>query len=253
MISRPFITLIYREIWRFLVLWKQTIMPGIISSALYIIIFGHALGSRIGKINNVEYMNFIIPGLIMMSIINQSYQNSSSSIMQAKYLKFIEDYLIAPISGFELSLSFIIGGMMRGIVNGFAIIITCWILTDITINNYLLSLFFIGIVSFTFGAVGVIIGIISKTWDQVGVFSNFVFMPLSMLGGVFWSIDMLPESWQIISLLNPLYWMINGLRFSMIGISEMSVYVSIIISIIFAFIFFLIASILFSTGYKIKS
>ena len=98
-----------------------------------------------------------------------------------------------------------------------------------------------------------IIGIISKTWDQVGVFSNFVFMPLSMLGGVFWSIDMLPESWQIISLLNPLYWMINGLRFSMIGISEMSVYVSIIISIIFAFIFFLIASILFSTGYKIKS
>ena len=135
----------------------------------------------------VDYIIYIIPGLTMMSVINMAYQNSSSSIMQAKYLKFIEDYLIAPISGFELSLSFIIGGMMRGIMNGFAIILTCWILTDITINNYFLTFFFIGIVSFTFGAVGVIIGIISKTWDQVGVFSNFVFMPLSMLGGVFWS------------------------------------------------------------------
>ena len=141
--SKPFITLVYREVWRFLVLYKQTIMPGIISSGLYVIIFGHALGTRIRfDFNNVEYIHFIIPGLTMMSVINQSYANSSSSIMQAKYLKFIEDYLIAPVSGFELSMSFIIGAILRGVINGILILLTCSLLTSFDINNYLLSLFF---------------------------------------------------------------------------------------------------------------
>ena len=109
------------------------------------------------------------------------------------------------------------------------------------------------IVSCAFGAIGVIVGIVSKTWDSVGVWGTFVFMPLSMLGGVFWSIDMLPESWRFIALLNPLYWMINGLRYSMLGISEISIIFSIVISIIFAIVFTIIASVMFSKGYKIKS
>ena len=253
MINRPFLTLVYREVWRFLVLYKQTIMPGIITSALYMVIFGQALGSRIRLENNVEYIIFIIPGITMMSVISQSYANSSSSIMQAKYLKFIDDYLIAPVSGFELSMSFIIGAILRGVINGILIIITCSLFTNLTIVNYSLSLFFLVVVSCVFGAVGVIVGIVAKTWDSVGVLGTFVFMPLSMLGGVFWSIDMLPESWAFIALFNPLYWMINGLRYSMIGISEISIIFSITISIIFAILFTTIASVMFSKGYKIKS
>ena len=253
MINRPFLTLVYREVWRFLVLYKQTIMPGIITSALYMVIFGQALGSRIRLENNVEYIIFIIPGITMMSVISQSYANSSSSIMQAKYLKFIDDYLIAPVSGFELSMSFIIGAILRGVINGILIIITCSLFTNLTIANYSLSLFFLVVVSCVFGAVGVIVGIVAKTWDSVGVLGTFVFMPLSMLGGVFWSIDMLPESWRLVTLINPLYWMINGLRYSMLGVSEISIYFSITISIVFAFLFTAIASILFSKGYKIKS
>jgi len=253
MIYRPFLTLVYREVWRFLVLYKQTIMPGIISSALYMVIFGQALGSRIKLENDVEYMIFIIPGLTMMSVINQSYANSSSSIMQAKYLKFIDDYLIAPVSGFELSMSFIIGAILRGVINGVLIIITCSLFTNLTIDNYSLSLFFLVVVSCVFGALGVIVGIMAKTWDAVGILGTFVFMPLSMLGGVFWSIDMLPESWAFVALFNPLYWMINGLRYSMIGISENSIVFSIVVSIVFAIIFTAIASIMFSKGYKIKS
>ena len=253
MINTPFLTLIYREVLRFIVLYKQTIMPGIISSGLYLVIFGHALGSRIGSINDIDYIHFIIPGLTMMAVINQSYANSSSSIMQAKYLKFIEDYLVAPVSGFELSMSFIIGAIFRGVINGILIILTCWMLTDFNVHNYSLSLFFLIITSCVFGAIGVIIGIISKSWDQVGVFGTFVFMPLSMLGGVFWSVDMLPKGWQFITILNPLYWMINGLRYSMIGISEIPIMFSIIISIIFAIIFTIIASVMFSRGYRIKS
>ena len=253
MINRPFLTLVYREVWRFLVLYKQTIMPGIITSALYMVIFGQALGSRIKLENNVEYIIFIIPGITMMSVISQSYANSSSSIMQAKYLKFIDDYLIAPVSGFELSMSFIIGAILRGVINGILIIITCSLFTNLTIANYSLSLFFLVVVSCVFGAVGVIVGIVAKTWDSVGVLGTFVFMPLSMLGGVFWSIDMLPESWAFVALFNPLYWMINGLRYSMIGVSEISIVFSIVVSIIFAIIFTTIASIMFSKGYKIKS
>ena len=253
MINRPFLTLVYREVWRFLVLYKQTIMPGIITSALYMVIFGQALGSRIRLENNVEYIIFIIPGITMMSVISQSYANSSSSIMQAKYLKFIDDYLIAPVSGFELSMSFIIGAILRGVINGILIIITCSLFTNLTIANYSLSLFFLVVVSCVFGAVGVIVGIVAKTWDSVGVLGTFVFMPLSMLGGVFWSIDMLPKSWAFVALFNPLYWMINGLRYSMIGVSEISIVFSIVVSIIFAIIFTTIASIMFSKGYKIKS
>ncbi len=251
--NRPFLTLVYREVWRFLVLYKQTIMPGIITAALYMVIFGEALGSRIKLENNVDYIVFIIPGLTMMSVIGQSFANSSSSIMQAKYLKFIDDYLIAPVSGFELSMSFIIGAILRGVINGILIILTCSLFTSFTIENYLLSFFFLVIVSCAFGAIGVIVGIVSKTWDSVGVWGTFVFMPLSMLGGVFWSIDMLPESWRFIALLNPLYWMINGLRYSMLGISEISIIFSIVISIIFAIVFTIIASVMFSKGYKIKS
>ena len=253
MISRSFMTLVYREVWRFLVLYKQTIMPGIITAALYMVIFGEALGSRIRLENNVDYIVFIIPGLTMMSVIGQSFANSSSSIMQAKYLKFIDDYLIAPVSGFELSMSFIIGAILRGVINGILIILTCSLFTTFTIANYSLSMFFLVVVSCAFGAIGVIVGIVSKTWDSVGVWGTFVFMPLSMLGGVFWSIDMLPDSWAFIALMNPLYWMINGLRYSMLGISEISIIFSIVISLCFAILFTTIASVMFSRGYKIKS
>jgi len=251
--NRPFLTLVYREVWRFLVLYKQTIMPGIVTAALYMVIFGEALGSRIKLENNIDYIVFIIPGLTMMSVIGQSFANASSSIMQAKYLKFIDDYLIAPVSGFELSMSFIIGAILRGVINGILIILTCSLFANLTIDNYLLSLFFLVVVSCAFGAIGVIVGIVSKTWDSVGVWGTFVFMPLSMLGGVFWSIDMLPESWRFIALLNPLYWMINGLRYSMLGISEIPIVFSIVISIVFSIVFTIIASIMFSKGYKIKS
>ena len=154
MINKSFYTLIYREVWRFLVLYKQTIMPGIITAALYMVIFGEALGSRIKLDNNIDYIIFIIPGLTMMSVIGQSFANSSSSIMQAKYLKFIDDYLIAPVSGFELSMSFIIGAILRGVINGILIILTCTLFTSFTIEHYFLSLFFLIVVSFPLVSLG---------------------------------------------------------------------------------------------------
>jgi len=245
-------TLINREVWRFLNLYKQTIFPSVISSSLYIIVFGHSLGTRIGEINGVSYMDFIIPGLIMMAVINHAYQNSSSSIVQAKFLKFIDDILITPLSGFELAVGYIIGGAFRGFINGIVVCLLGWILTGFVINDILVTLTLIFIVSWTFSAFGCIIGIAAKSWDEIAIFSNFIFMPLTFLGGVFYSINDLPDVFRIISQFNPLYWMINGLRYTCLGISDSSYITSLFISIIFAITFTIIASKLFSIGYRIK-
>ena len=157
----------------------------------------------------------------MMSVINQAYQNSASSIMQGKYLKFIEDILVAPLSGFEISLGYIIGGALRGLICGLGILFICLFLTDLKIQNFTLTIFYLLTVSWTFSAFGVIIGIYAKSWDEIGTFTNFVFMPLTFLGGVFYSIDMLPPLWRNISYINPIYWMISGLRYSTIGLERM--------------------------------
>ncbi len=253
MFSSGFFVLVKREVLRFLRLWKQTVMPGLISSALYILVFGHALGARIGQIKDISYMNYIIPGLVMMSVINHAYQNSSSSLMQAKFLKFLDDLLITPLSGFEISVAYIIGATCRGLINGIMVILLSMILTDFAIDNIWLTCIYLITVSWAFGAMGVIVGIYAKTWDHIGMFTTFVFMPLSMLGGVFWSIDMLPEFWRSISMVNPLYWMINGLRYATLGVGDTSPEISLLISIAFAITFSTIASIMFSKGYRIKA
>ena len=254
-INPGFIVLIKREIMRFLALWKQTIMPGLISSGLYLVVFGEVIGKRLKNTDlGVDYIIYIIPGLTMMSVINMAYQNSSSSIMQAKFLKFIEDILIAPLSGLEISMAFTLGGMLRGVINGILILLLSkFLVPEFTINNYPLTLIYLITVSWAFSALGVIIGVYAKNWDQIGSFTTFVFMPLSMLGGVFWSIDMLPGIWKTISLLNPIYWMINGMRSATIGIGESSQFLSLTLSLVFTITFSMIASYMFTKGYKIKS
>jgi len=248
-----FLTFLKREIHRFLVLYKQTIVPALISSLLYIIVFGTTLGTRISSINGIPYINYIVPGLAMMSVINQAYQNSASSIMQGKYLKFIEDILVAPLSGFEISLGYIIGGALRGLICGLGILIICLFMTNLKIENYLLTFFYLLTVSWTFSAFGVIIGIYARSWDEIGSFTNFVFMPLTFLGGVFYSLEMLPPLWRNISYINPIYWMISGLRYSTLGLEENANLISLLICFGFSCIFTFIATWMFKTGYKIKS
>jgi len=251
--NTEFLTFLKREIYRFMVLYKQTIVPALISSLLYIIVFGSTLGSRINSINGVPYINYIIPGLVMMSVITQAYQNSASSIMQGKYLKFIEDILIAPLSGLQISLGYIIGGTLRGIICGLSILIMCLFITDMQILNFPLTIFYLLTVSWTFSAFGVIIGIIAKTWDEIGSFSNFVIMPMTFLGGVFYSLDMLPPLWRNISYINPIYWMISGLRYATLGIEKNSNIISLFLCFGFSLLFTILASYLFKIGYKIKS
>jgi len=252
MINNSLYTLMRREVWRFASLYRQTVFPSIISSALYILVFGHSLGSRIGNIKGAEYIDFIIPGLVMMSVINHAYQNSSSSIIQAKFLKFIDDILITPLSGLELSIGYTVGGTIRGFVNGLVVCLLAWLLTGFTIDNVFLTLIILFMVSWTFSAFGCIVGIFATSWDHIALFTNFVFMPLTFLGGIFYSIDMLPDLWKTLSQFNPLYYMINGLRFSTLGIYDTSPFISIIVSFFSAILFTIISAIMFSNGYRIK-
>ena len=253
MFSRGFWVIVKREIKRFLFLYKQTIIPSVITSALYIIVFGAAMGSRIGDIKGVEYTHFLIPGLVMMAVINPAYQNSSSSIMQAKFLRFIEDILITPLSGLEISLSYIIGGTVRGILNGLLVLLLAYLITGLHIENGFLTLVYLFAVAWAFAGAGVIVGIYAKSWDSIMVLTNFILMPLTFLGGVFYSIEMLPDFWRNISMANPLYWMINGLRYATLGIADTSHELSLGVSILFAIFFSTLASYLFSKGYRIKT
>jgi len=253
MLNIGFLTLMKREIWRFMALYKQTLLPSVISSGLYIMVFGQSLGSRIGSIKEASYINYIIPGLVMMAVINHAFQNSSSSMMQSKFLRFIEDILVTRLSGLELSMGYIVGGLVRGILNGILVLILSWVLTGFTISYWWLTFLYLIVVSWAFSAIGVIVGIFAESWDHIAVFTNFIFMPLIFLGGVFYSIDMLPPFWRSLSQFNPLYWMINGMRYATLGIYDTSPVLSLIISVAIAIVLTFIASYMFTKGYKIKT
>ena len=247
-----FVTFTGREIRRFLSLYNQTLVPGLLTTMLYIVVFGNSLGSRIGEIKGIAYMHYIIPGLAMMNVISNAGANSSSSLFQAKMLKFIDDILIAPLSGMEVSIGYILGAMVRGLLNGLLVIMVGMALTGMRVAHPLEALVFLIVVGWTFGAIGLLIGIYAKSFDNIQMLMNFFITPLVFLGGVFYSIDMLPPFWRQISLYNPLYYMINGLRHALLDVSDTPVMGSLMVSVAMAAAATLLGATLYARGYRIK-
>jgi ABC-2 type transport system permease protein len=245
-------TLIKREVGRFFSVYRQTVLPGLISSGLYIVIFGFTLEQRIAEIQGVPYTLFILPGLIMMNTLTNATANTSSSMLQMKLLQQLPDLLTAPLSGLEISLAYIIGGTVRGVVNGILVLMLGMFLTDLTIANPVGTIAFIFLVSWAFASMGLILGQIAESWDQLAMMQNFFLTPLSFLGGIFYSIKMLPEWAQSLSFINPIYYMINGIRYTILGISDSSVNISFIMAVILTFVFTVAAIILMQSGKKIK-
>ena len=246
-----FYTLSSREIMRFFSVWRQTIIPGIITTLLYIFVFGVALENRISEINGVSYKIYILPGLLMMNVITNATANSASSMLQMKLLQTLPELLITPLSSLELSLSFIIGGTVRGFVNGVLILLICWT-AGMPIINLPLTLLFIFLVSWSFSSLGLFVGQLSDSWDQLALIQNFVITPFSFLGGIFYSIKMLPSWAMTLSQVNPIYYAICALRESTLGVSDTSLVVSSIFLIIFTFATTIIAVQLMATGKKIR-
>ena len=245
-------TLIKREVGRFFSVYRQTVLPGLISSALYILIFGFTLEERISEIQGVSYTWFILPGLIMMNTLTNATSNTASSMLQMKLLQQLPDLLTAPLSGFEIALSYIIGGTVRGFVNGVLVLLLGVLLTNLPINNPMATIAYIFLVSWAFSSMGLVLGQLSDSWDQLAMMQNFFLTPLSFLGGVFYSIQMLPEWAQNLSFFNPIYYMINGIRYTILGISDSSISFSLWMAIALTTIFSVTAILIMQSGKKIK-
>ncbi len=218
-----FQTIVRREITRFTRIWTQTLLPPVITQTLYFVIFGKFIGKRIGNIHGVSYMAFIVPGLVMMAVINSAFANVVSSFFSAKFQKSIEEILVSPTSNVSILSGYVAGGVIRGILVGFIVFGVSVFFTRPTIHHIGVILLFIILTSIVFSLAGFTNAIFAKKFDDVSIFPTFVLTPLTYLGGVFYSIHSLPEAWQKISMLNPILYMVNGFRYGFYGFSDVGV------------------------------
>ncbi len=250
---RGFATLLRRETRKFSKSTKQTIVAPVISSVLYIIVFGKFIGSQIPEVDGVSYIEFLIPGLIMMSVITNSYFNSALSILLSKFFNNVTEVLTAPLSYFEMVLALTLGGVMRGFVVGILTLLVSFLFIPVQMADVFVFGYFIFFVSLVFSSIGLMMGLWAETFDHLETFSSFVLTPLTFLGGVFYSIKMLPDLLQTLSIFNPLLFMINGMRYGVLGVSDVNIVFSMVLVLILGAFLFGVNVWLFKRGYKIKT
>ncbi len=248
-----YITISRKEILRFSRIWVQTIVPPVITVALYFLIFGNLIGGRIGEMDGMLYIDFIMPGLIMMSIISSSYANVVSSFYGAKFSKHIEEMLVSPIPNIVILLGFLTGGIARGLTVGLAVTIVALFFTSFSIYSPFLVLLVAFLTSLLFSLAGLINGVYARSFDDVSIIPTFVLTPLTYLGGIFYSIQLLPDIWQNVSLINPILYMINSFRYGFLGISDIDIKLAISITLIFISILFSSCMYLLNRGIGIRN
>lgn len=215
-------TIVVREIMRFVRIWVQTLTPPVINAVLYFIIFGSLIGSRIGEMGGHSYMEYIVPGVVMMGVIVNSYSNVVSSFFSAKYQHFIEELLVSPVRNSIILLGYVTGGVCRGMLVGLLVLIVSMVFTDLTVEYWLPTLLFTLLTSMLFATLGLINAIFARNFDDVSIVPHFVLTPLTYFGGVFYSISLLPPFWQSLSQFNPVFYIINGFRFGVLGAGDVS-------------------------------
>ncbi|UCC56882.1 MAG: ABC transporter permease [Gammaproteobacteria bacterium] len=246
-------TIVTKEILRFARIWIQTVLPPMITTALYFIIFGNLIGSQIGDMDGFRYMEFIIPGLIMMSVITNSYANVVSSFYGSKFQRHIEEMLISPVPNYIILIGFVAGGVTRGLIVGIAVTLVSLIFSPLSIFNLWVMLSMIVLTAILFALAGFINGAYARNFDDISIIPTFVLTPLTYLGGIFYSISMLPEFWQKASLANPILYMINAFRYGFLGITDISLLASYSISIGFILILYTFSIHLLRKGQGIKT
>jgi ABC-2 type transport system permease protein len=240
-----FQTIVIKEIWRFLRIWVQTLLPPVITMTLYFIIFGNLIGQRIGEMGGLDYMQFIAPGLIMMSIINNSFGNVVSSFYSARFQNCIEEILVSPLHNSLMVMGFVTGGVIRGLVVGIIVTGIAMLFTDLHIHDLSVTITVAVLSAILFSLLGFLNALFARSFDDISIVPTFFLAPLTYLGGVFYSISLLPEFWQAVSKINPILYMVNTFRFGMLGVSDIPVTYALIvlvgvITLIFAIILTLI-------------
>lgn len=246
-------TIWIKECSRFMRIWVQTLVPPAITMTLYFVIFGNLIGSRIGQMGGFSYMEFIVPGLIMMAIITNSYSNVSSSFFSAKFQRNVEEMLVAPVPTWVVLLGFVGGGMARAMLIGVIVSCVAMLFVDVQIHSVAALLVTLILTSSLFACAGLINAVFAKSFDDISVIPTFVLTPLTYLGGVFYSLSLLPEFWQTLSKANPIVYMINGFRYGFLGIADVSLQASIAVLLLFNFVVFAFAYILLHRGVGIRS
>jgi ABC-2 type transport system permease protein len=246
-------TISAREIRRFMRIWVQTVLPPVITTALYFVIFGNLIGPRIGQMNGFDYMEFIIPGLIMMTVITNSYANVVSSFYGSKFQRHIEEMLISPVPNYIILLGYVSGGVARGLIVGVAVTAVSLVFNPLNIHSIPVMLSMILLTSILFSLAGLINGVYANSFDDISIIPTFVLTPLTYLGGIFYSISMLPDFWQNASLANPILYMVNAFRYGFLGISDISLWTSYVISLGFIITLYVFSLHLLRIGYGIRS
>lgn len=213
-------TIAIKEYLRFIRIWIQTVLPPAITVALYFIIFGQLIGSQIGDIDGYKYMDYIVPGLILMSVITNAYANVVSSFFSAKFHHSVEEMLVSPLPNHIILLGFVSGGVARGIIVGITVTVVSMFFSDFQIHSYSVTLSVFILTSILFSLAGFINAAYARSFDDITIIPTFVLTPLTYLGGIFYSIKMLPEFWQTVSLGNPILYMINAFRYGLLGVSD---------------------------------
>lgn len=221
--SVAFQTILFKEIHRFMRIWPQTVLPSAVTTSLYFLIFGKLIGGRIGPMRGLEYVDYIVPGVILMSVITNSYSNVVSSFYSTKFQRHIEELLIAPVPNWVILTGYVGGGVFRGLVVGGVVMSIAAAFTDLKLVHPVVILSISLLTAMLFSLAGFLNALFAKSFDDISIIPNFVLTPLVYLGGVFYSIDLLPEMWRTLSLGNPILHMINAFRYGFLGISDVDV------------------------------
>ena len=241
-----------KETRRYTRIWIQTLVPPAITMTLYFLIFGHFIGSRIPEIDGVSYMAFIVPGIVMMAVITSSYANVTSSFFGAKMNRYVEEMLVAPVSNNVILMGFVCGGVGRGLLVGLVVLLIALCFTSLPMTHWLVTLSVIFLTAVLFALGGFINAVYAKKFDDIAIVPNFVLTPITYLGGVFYSLHMLPPFWRSLSHLNPVVYMVNAFRYGMVGVADVPIGLAYGILLLTIAVFYLYAWRLLRSGVGLR-
>lgn len=245
-------TLLVKEVTRWRKVWMQTVLAPVVTALLYLLVFGHVLEGRVDVFPGVSYAQFLIPGLLMMTVIQNAFANTSSSLIQSKVMGSIVFILLPPFSAFEMFLAYIGAAILRGLAVGFGVFLLAYFYVNVPIDNFFVILVFAILGSYVMGALGLIAGMWAEKFDQISAFQNFIIVPLTFLSGVFYSIKTLPPFWYQLSKFNPFFYMIDGFRHGFFGQSDQPLALSLGVMTLAAVLLTLLCVRMLQNGYKLR-
>jgi ABC-2 type transport system permease protein len=246
------LALTHREVVRVLKLWSQTIAAPVVSSFLFILVFGLSLGTRIKQVDGVDYEVFIVPGLITMAMVQAAYANNSATVFQARFDRYLNDILASPMRPWEINLGLTLGGVVRALLIALGLLALAIPVTGVSIHEPIELIVAVALGLTLFASLGVVVGVYAESWDHAGFVNNIVILPLTFLGGVFYSVDLLPSPWHEISHANPLFYLVQAVRYGFLGTSDVSVWLALGVTGALAAVMVAWSSWLFRTGHKLK-